>query len=103
MAIISATDDFTMTLKIPLMHGDDTELETRNISIPQPNTSMNDAQRQQVLEDFRSNLSNIENYEYLFQPTAWRDYDTTEQAWQLRGGVSAITMEYVSKRTSIYG
>lgn len=98
----SVTDDFTMTFKIPLMHRDESEVETRSISIPVPNTTMTDTQRQQALDDFRTNLADIENHEYLFQPTAWRDYDTTEQAWQLRGGVSAITMEYVNKRTSIY-
>lgn len=89
--------------KIPIEreHLGDTETAVRNISIPDINTpGISGAQT--ILGNFRTQLAAIENYEYLFQPTSWRDEDSVEDAWTLKGGTSAITLEITSTTKSTF-
>lgn len=100
---VTIEDTNTITFKVPLEGPDDlggTAYKTRNVAIPFIKTSgISTADYESALDEFRDTLA---AYPTMFQPTDWRDINQAESAWSLSGGASAITMEYISQRKSIF-
>lgn len=68
-----------LTIKFPLTR--DGEESSRSISLPNP--VVNSVTLATFKENFLTALEGITGYQWIFQPTNWRDDDDQDNAWQL--------------------
>lgn len=93
------TESQYISLKFPLIRGDEETVRTINI----PNAIDNLSTIRTALNAIKAKYSNAENFagfEYMLQPSNWRDTDDNEEAWQLKSW-SEVELElvYSSKTT----
>lgn len=93
------TESQYISLKFPLIRGDEETVRTINI----PNSIDNAITARTALNAIKAKYSNVQNFpgfEYMLQPSNWRDTDDDEEAWQLKDWNEVeLEMVYTSKTT----
>ena len=68
-----------LTVKVPLSRG--IEVSTRSISIPSALQDISEIR--EVIPAWKTKFASKAGYQWVFQPSGWRDNDAAEEAWQL--------------------
>lgn len=89
-----------ITIKVPLVR--DSEEAIRTFNLPVPKELIGDVQTgfNTVIANYATGGSKASRINYLFQPTNWRDNDSSEEAWNCPD-ITKISYEVVdTTRTS---